>query len=85
MNLTPGQLLLLQQIQLVGTVRRWDIRKTIKKLKEVTHFLQVMQAQAGKSKKADDPPPTKSEAKLIEQAEQILKDMMKGDAGSGTG
>lgn len=73
--MTPGQLLLLQQIRLVATLRGWTMKKTIKKARDLMNELEqaCLAAESPPNKEA---PPSKDEAKLIEQAEQIIKDML---------
>jgi len=81
--MTPGVALLLAQARLVATVRRWDTTKTIKKLRDLADALEQAQLTLGAHKaaaakpKAVAPPPklNEEESKLIQQAEQILKDL----------
>lgn len=73
--MTPGQVLLLQQIQLVAAVRRWDVLKTIKKTRDLMNYLEKAIKNAEQPKPSA--PPSAAEAKLIAQAEQIIKDLFK--------
>lgn len=73
--MTPGQVLLLQQIQLVAAVRRWDVQKTIKKTRDLMTFLEKAVAEA--EGKKSEPEMGKADAKLIAQAEQILQNLLK--------
>jgi hypothetical protein len=73
--MTPGQALLLQQVRLVAALRGWGLKKTIMKTRqlmdELDKALQVQQETASEKL------PSKDEAKLIAQAEEILKSFLK--------
>lgn len=81
--MTFGQKMILQQIQLVAHARGWDIPKSIKKVTEVLGCLQKIHDQAQQAKANKATPIEKTgraisspeEARLIAQAEQILKDL----------
>lgn len=79
--MTFGQKLVLQQIQLVAHARGWNIPKTIKKVNEVLDCLQKIYDQGEAAKKSQATSNTgraissPEEAKLIAQAEQMLKDL----------
>ena len=77
--MTPGQVLLLQQIHLVAHARGWSIPKTIKKTMEVVTLMQSAYAHSQDPAKPVALPATdtmtQKEAKLIAQAEAILKDL----------
>jgi len=77
--MTYGQRLLLQQIQLVAHARKWDIPKAIKKTQGVldalakAHAASVAKEKPAASRTSAQVSP--DEAKLIAQAESILKDL----------
>lgn len=86
-GLTPGQHLLLQQIQLVAIARNWDVPKTLKKVRDTMAILEESfnaklkweEAQKAKKEQEKTPrkPPTPEEQALIDQAEAILKSLQK--------
>lgn len=82
--MTFGQKMVLQQIQLVAHARGWDMLKSIKKTQEVLEWLQKMydsqqEQETGKPAKTGRAISSPEEAKLIAQAEQLLKDLQDHD------
>ena len=75
--LTPGELLLLQQMRMVARFQGWDFKKLVKKVGKLNSLLQgtLAQEQAPAQEPArTDPAVTQAEALLKE-----IQDMMKSD------
>ena len=71
--LTPGELLLLQQMRMVARLQGWDFPKLVKKVGKLNSLLQGALAQ-DQAPAPTDPAVTQAEALLKE-----IQDMMKPD------